>query len=93
MKLIDLLSLYAGRPPMTENEKQIVASDNPRAHVPTAVNLPSKVTDWPPEWRESFEERAAIIEFDGNSSRTKAEQVAEKCVREAFRRQLETETR
>lgn len=30
----------------------------------------------PPHWREAFEERAAIMEFDGNLSRVRAEELA-----------------
>lgn len=31
------------------------------------------VSDLPPEWREHYEERAAIFEFDANMSRSDAE--------------------
>jgi hypothetical protein len=32
--------------------------------------------DLPPEWREEYEERAAIMEFDGGMSRPEAEAAA-----------------
>ena len=46
--------------------------------------LPDDVNDWPEDWREEFEERAAIMEYDGNLSRGKAEQWAETIVRAAW---------
>ncbi len=47
--------------------------------------LPNDVTDWSPDWWEEFEERAAIMEFDGNMSRLDAETWAETIVRAAYR--------
>ena len=44
-------------------------------------SLPPVVVDWPPVWREAFEERAAIMEFDGGLSRAEAEVGAEACIR------------
>jgi len=32
--------------------------------------------DLPPDWRAVFEERAAIMEFDGNLPRARAEELA-----------------
>jgi hypothetical protein len=46
--------------------------------------LPSDVRDWPEDWREEFEERAAIMEYDGMLSRPEAEQWAETIVRAAY---------
>lgn len=48
-------------------------------------DLPSNIADWPEEWREEFEERAAIMEFDGNLDCEEAEQWAETIVRAAYR--------
>jgi hypothetical protein len=49
-------------------------------------SLPPVVADWPPVWREAFEERAAIMEFDGGLSRVEAERRAEACIRSEFER-------
>jgi hypothetical protein len=43
--------------------------------------LPRNVADWPLCWREIFEERAGIMEFQGNLSRAEAERKAELDVR------------
>jgi len=48
--------------------------------------LPAAQADWPEEWRERFEERAAIMEYDGGLPRPEAERRAEVLVREAYRR-------
>jgi hypothetical protein len=45
------------------------------------MNLPTKVTAWPPKWRELYEERAGLIEFMGNLSRQTAEFRAEQDIR------------
>lgn len=45
------------------------------------VKLPPLVRQWPPEWRERYEERAGIKEFEGNLPREIAEQQAEREVR------------
>lgn len=50
------------------------------------LGLPVCVSDWPPEWRDSYEERAAIMQYDGGLSRAEAEHRAEELVREAYRR-------
>ena len=39
--------------------------------------LPDNIDAWPRKYRELYEERAAIIEFQGNMSRTDAEFRAE----------------
>jgi len=36
----------------------------------------NSILSWPPDLREAFEERAAILEFDGGLSRTQAEKMA-----------------
>jgi hypothetical protein len=46
--------------------------------------LPPKTSDWPVAWREAFEERAGIMEFQGNMPRDTAEFWAEKDVRRQF---------
>jgi len=43
--------------------------------------LPADVADWPEEWLEEFEERAAIMEFDGELTTVEAEDWAETIVR------------
>ena len=43
--------------------------------------LPPEVGAWPEPWREAFEERAGIVEFDGGLPRVADEQEAERLVR------------
>ena len=43
--------------------------------------LPPDLAYWPADARESVEERAAIMEFDGGLPRDAAEREAERCVR------------
>jgi len=45
------------------------------------MKLAPKIADWPPEWRELYEERSAILEYEGNMSRKWAELEAEKDTR------------
>ena len=45
------------------------------------MTLPPNPAAWPKRWREAFEERAAIIEFMGNFSRSTAEWRAEQDIR------------
>jgi hypothetical protein len=51
------------------------------ALVRSGVTLPADPAAWPDPWREAFEERAGIIEFDGGRPRAIAEQEAERLVR------------
>lgn len=37
------------------------------------MNLPANIAAWPKKWRELYEERAALIEFQANLSRSTAE--------------------
>lgn len=46
-----------------------------------AGGLPARIATWPEAWRDAFEERAAIMEFDGDLPREAAEREAERCVR------------
>lgn len=39
----------------------------------TERRLSTSINRWPPEWRERYEERAAILEFDGGYDRGEAE--------------------
>ena len=43
-----------------------------------ATSLPLDVLDWPAELQEDFEERAAIMEWDGGFSEKEAEREAKK---------------
>jgi len=54
-------------------------------HIGSRTELPDRIADWPEPWREEYEERAAIMEFDGMLSRQQAEQWAETIVRAAYR--------
>lgn len=56
---------------------------------PLTHELPANITDWPEDWREEFEERAAIMggEFYGSLSRPEAEAWAETIIRALYRLQ------
>jgi len=43
------------------------------------------VASWPAGWREAWEERAAVMEFDGGLTRPEAEAAAVESVRELAR--------
>ena len=47
----------------------------------TTHKLPPALGDWPPAWRDTFEERAAIMEYDGGLDRSEAERRAAEIVR------------
>ena len=49
-------------------------------------DLPATIADWPAEWRDEFEERAAIMdrEFYGSLARPEAEAWAETIVRALY---------
>jgi hypothetical protein len=49
--------------------------------------LPPRRDDWPEEAKELYDERAAIVEYDGNVSRSTANARAERMVREQWTRQ------
>ena len=63
MNLVKLLRQYAG----------LTASP---PGVESSASLPEEVADWPSGLQEAYQERAAIMEFDGNLSREEAEQQA-----------------
>jgi hypothetical protein len=44
------------------------------------MNLPARIADWPKRWRELYEERAALIEYQANLLRSTA----------AFRAEVDT---
>lgn len=48
------------------------------------VQLPADRAEWPDELRELFEERAAILEFDGGLERSDADRQAEEYVRTEY---------
>jgi len=50
----------------------------------TDVDLPSDQNDWPEYWKEAYEERAAIMEYDGGMNRGEAEKKAERLIREEY---------
>ena len=52
----------------------------------SASKLPDRRSGWPQGAREQFEERAAIIEYEGGLSRKEAEEWAETLIREIFSR-------
>ena len=90
MKLVDLLRLYAGRSSQLEGEERTEIAAAPvekELFLLPEVDLPADLGDWPKEWREAYEERAAIMEYDGGLSRSEAERLSEELQREAYKRQ------
>ena len=57
---------------------------------PLAEAALADVTTWPADWRENFEERAAIMEYDGGLTRDEAEVSAWRLLRD---RRKEAENR
>ena len=55
-----------------------------RLVAPADDELPLETRDWPADWHVEFEERAAIMEYDGRLPRPQAEQWAETIVRAAY---------
>lgn len=49
-----------------------------------APQLPTRVADWPAYWREMYEERAGIMEFQANMRKEDAERNAESNIRWQF---------
>lgn len=45
------------------------------------MSLPPEIAHWPAAWRELWEERAGIMQFDAKLSRDQAELLAESEVR------------
>ena len=82
MNLIQLLRRYTGREDL-QVDGEPESSDN-QDLVP---DLPACVADWTEEWREAFEERAALLEYEDGLSRDGAEREAEMRQRAEYRRQ------
>ena len=78
MRLGELVARYLKQAGDTE-------ADSARL-LPSVPVLPPARDEWPEAWVEDFEERAAIMEFDGRMTRAEAERAAETCVRTRFRR-------
>ncbi len=51
------------------------------ALVRSGTSLPVEVCRWPEPWREAFEERAGMLQFEGNCNQEAAEREAERLVR------------
>jgi hypothetical protein len=45
------------------------------------MQLPLNVEDWPEVWRDLFEERAGILEFEAHMQRLYAEELAQTDIR------------
>ena len=90
MMLVDLLRYLVGKPPISDSGESVIPVIGTRCtHYETRckveIDLPVSVTEWPDEWKESYDERAAILEFDGGLNRSTAEQRSEELQRKAFR--------
>jgi hypothetical protein len=54
------------------------------------MNLPLNISAWPAPWRELWEERAAIMEYQGNLSRPTAEFRAAEDIRKLAKKERES---
>lgn len=88
MKLVDLLKVYAGKQDRASIPTSPFKAEGSRGH---EGYLPTDLTDWPAEYLEAFEERAAIMEHDGRMDRHEAERRAEELQRKAYSRLLNIE--
>jgi hypothetical protein len=52
------------------------------------MTLPVKISDWPAEWLELWNERAGIMEAEGKMLRWRAEREAERDIRKLESRAL-----
>ncbi len=91
-KLVELLQRYAGKSVQSSvderKETTTVVSKpaiNDEQKSLTAAELPININDWSKYWREAYEERATIMEYDGGLSRVEAEKQAEKRIREKYK--------
>jgi hypothetical protein len=57
----------------------------------TSLNWRAELANWPPDWREVWEERAAIMEYDANLPRHEAEKLAFEDVKRQMARTPGTE--
>lgn len=48
------------------------------------IGLPPNVDDWPQQWRESYEERLAIMLYHGGLDEEQAKQLAEESTRNTY---------
>ena len=55
------------------------------------MNLSARIADWPKKWRELYEERAALIEYQANLLRSTAEFRAEQDIRKLAAREKREE--
>ncbi|MBU4000655.1 hypothetical protein KKG29_05820 [Patescibacteria group bacterium] len=93
MKLLELVEQYLEnpvRPSIVHGDIEQTGLDKQFLHKASDISekaqfdLPSTLDKQSEEWREAYEERAGIMEFDGKLPRPKAEKTAEECLRAAF---------
>lgn len=90
MKLSNLLKKYSGivySATIIEQQQYTAVLIPSEAKEPLdnkIVELPKNVYEWPEEWIEAYEERAAIMEYDGCMSRVQAEKKAKIIVYKAY---------
>ena len=69
MKLADLLACY-------------VKAGTPSADELDPRDLPADISQWPQDWRDQYEERAAVLEYSSGADRRQAETTSEELVRQ-----------
>ena len=97
MMLVDLLRYLVGESLLSNSGESVIPVAGTRrtqyeAQCNVEIDLPAVIDDWSDEWKESFDERAAILEFDGGLNRSTAEQRSEELQRTAFRCKISVST-
>ncbi len=83
MKLADLLKKYTNE----DHDRNTNHQDSNQGKSPESIECDQvSMEKWPPDLREAFEERAAIMEFEGGLTREEAERQAEQVVTNEFER-------
>ena len=96
MKLLELVERYLEKPvspSIVHGDIEQTVPDKrsllkaPAISEKTQFDLPPTLDSWPEKWREAYEERAGIMEFDGGLPHAEAEKDAENRIRAAFLQQ------
>jgi len=94
MRLLELVARYLDLPDLPSSSEGSVGTvaptrsamgpaEHPSRSIPDP-GLPHKVKEWPRIWLEAYDERAAIMEFEGELPRGDAEARAEADIRGTF---------
>ncbi|MFN0132723.1 MAG: hypothetical protein ACKVW3_09380 [Phycisphaerales bacterium] len=71
-----MVTEFTPTPPVPPTPEPAMPAASPAATTPPSAPAPMTAEQLPPDWREMFEERAGIMEFDANLPRDVAERLA-----------------